>query len=116
MVLVTSPTLKQRANDSDNARAIDREIAVEGPQQQLAFLAVLDVGVPEIELQLSMDIRQMVLGNPKERAFGLLFSVQGCAGDGCVEHELMEVRVVPDSMIDDFVDVFRRMLLDADNA
>ena len=50
VVFVTFPTLEQRANDSNNARAIDREIAVEGSQEQLAFLAVLDVGVPEIEL------------------------------------------------------------------
>ena len=59
VVLVTFPTLEQRANDSDDARAIDLEIPVEGPQQELAFLAVLDVRVPEIELQLSVNIRQL---------------------------------------------------------
>ena len=74
------------------------------------------MGVPEIELQLSVNIRQVELGNSQERAFRLLFGVQGRAGDGRVEHELMEVRVVADGMIDDFIDVFRRMLLDADDA
>src|SRR3989304_3269254 len=116
VVLVTFPTLEQRTNDSDGAGTIDLKIPLEGAQEELAFPAVLDVGVPEIELQLSVNIRQMELGNSKERTFRLLFGVQGRACDGRVEHELMEVRVVADGMIDDFIDVFRRMLLDADDA
>ena len=58
VVLVTFPTLEQRADDSDDARAVDLEIPVEGAQEELAFPAVLDVRVPEIELQLSVNIRQ----------------------------------------------------------
>ena len=56
VILVPLPTLQHRADDADHARTIDLEIPLEGPQQKLAFLAVADVRVPEIELQLSMNI------------------------------------------------------------
>ncbi len=57
VVLVTFPTPEQRADDSDDARTVDLEIPMEGAQEELAFLAVFNVRVPEIELQLSVNIR-----------------------------------------------------------
>ena len=44
------------------------------------------------------------------------FGVQGRAGQGRVEHELVEVRFMPYSVIDHRVDVLRRVVFQADNA
>ena len=42
VVPVAFPTPEQRADDSDHARAIDLEIPMEGAQEELGFLTVLE--------------------------------------------------------------------------
>jgi len=83
VVLVTASKPRNKvADDSNNARTIDLKIPMEGAQEELAFPAVLDVGVPKIELQLSVNIRQVELGNSKERTFCLLFAYKGVPAMG----------------------------------
>ena len=92
------------------------EIALEGAQQELGFLAVLDVRMAVIELQLPVGIGHQGFGIAQQRAVGLVFGVQRRAGNGRVKHELVELGVVADRVIDHFVDVLRRMLFQADDA
>ena len=91
------------------------EIAVEGPQHELAFHAVGDVRMAVVEDQLPVDVAGVELAGVLHQPLGRQLGVQRRAGDRRVEHELVEVGVVAGGVVDRRVDVFRRVVLQADD-
>ena len=71
--------------------------------------------VPIVEDRLAVDVAQLVLALVLHHALGRKLGVQRRAGDGRVEHELVEVGVVPGGVLDGLVDVLRRVVFQADD-
>ena len=105
MVLVVFPAEQSRPNYADDTGAVDIEVPLERPLQEIGFLAVLDVRVLVIEPVLSVGIRQFDFAFVQEGACCLVLGVQRRTGNGRVEHELVELGVVVDGVFDPVVDV-----------
>ena len=116
VVAVASPAGEGSLGDPHDARAVLLEVAGEGPDHQLALAARGQRGVAVVEHGLAVDVGRVDLGVGPHAAGGGELGVQGRAGDRRVEHELVEVRPVPRRVVDDAVDVLRRMFLQADDA
>ena len=68
-----------------------------------------------VEDQLPVDVALLELGRVLHLALGGQLGVQRRAGDRRVEHELVEVGIVPGRMLDRRVDVLRRVVFQADD-
>ena len=69
--------------------------------------------MPVIEPELPVSVGQRTLGLVQHASLGREFRVKRRARQGHVEHELVEVGVVPYGVLDDLVDVLRRVRLRA---
>ena len=68
-----------------------------------------------VEDQLPVDVAEVVLALVLHQALGRKLGVQRRAGDRRVEHELVEVGVVPGGVVDRLVDVLGRVVFQADD-
>jgi len=75
----------------------------------------MDVTVPVIETVLPMGIGCGELGSRKKRSLLLVLLEERGARNGCVEHELMEIGFVRDSIINNLVDILRGVVFHADD-
>ncbi len=82
MVPVAFPSPQHSADNADHAGAVQLEIAVEGPQQELPLPAVLDVGVAEVELQLPVNVRRRHVGPAQQGAAASSSAYKGVPGMG----------------------------------
>ena len=71
--------------------------------------------VPVVEDELPVDVAEVILAGVLHAPLGRQLGVQRRAGDGRVEHELVEIGIVADGVLDGLVDVFRRVVLQADD-
>ena len=115
MVLVPPPAGQRGAHDPHRARTVDAEIAIERPEHDLGRLLVGQVRVAVVEDRLPVDVAEVILAFVLHHALGRQLGVQRRAGDGRVEHELVEVGIVADGVVDRLVDVFRRVVFQADD-
>ena len=81
----------------------------------LAFLAGGDVRMAVVEDELPVNVGQVILAGVLHPSLGRKLGVQRRAGDGRVEHELVEVGVVPGGVLDGLVDILRRVVFQADD-
>ena len=82
---------------------------------EVAFHARGNVRMAIVEDQLPVDVARVALAGRLHPPLGLELGVQRRAGDGRVEHELVEVGVVAGGVVDRLVDVFRRVVFQADD-
>ena len=107
MYLSSVPRLRNRAlqrglADAEQAGAVALEIAGESSVQKTLGIVARNGGVPEVELELPVDIGQVHL--VEQAPFVLHLLIQGRAGHRRVEHELVEVGVVGDGELDLLLD------------
>src|ERR1022692_2515500 len=105
MMAKTLPGAECRPHDPHHAGTIHLEIALERPQQQLRFLALGNVRVAVVEPQLSVDVRNRVIGEIEQPALCLKLCKEWRSGDWGVEHELMEFCRMAHGMLNRFVDI-----------
>ena len=73
------------------------------------------VRVAVVEDELPVNVAGVKFAFVFHHALGRKFRVQRRAGDGRVEHELVEVGIVSGGVVDRRVDVFQGVVLEADD-
>ncbi len=68
---VAIPALQVRADNANQAGAIDREVSMESAQQELRLLTVFDMRMVEVEFKLSVDVRDGNVGWLEHRPVSL---------------------------------------------
>src|ERR1035441_8182098 len=91
MVLVAHPALQRRPANPKQAWPVALEVASERPIQKLLRLVPRDRRMSKIELELSVDVREITLHQP---VFVLHLLIERCAGYRRVQHELVKISVM----------------------
>ena len=115
VILVSFPTRQRGPHHPRQAGAVDIKITLKRLPQQIVFLTLGKVRMTVIELELPVRIGQFVFLFILD---GTLFRELGMkrrAGQGSVEHELMEVGVMAHCVVDCAMDIFRRMFFETDD-
>ncbi len=115
MVLVPFPAGQHGLRHPHQARAVDLEIPLKGPHDEVRLQAVADVRVPVIEERLPVNVGNVVLAFVLHPPLGREFGVQRGAGQRGVEHELVKVGVVVHGVLDHAVDVRGGVALQSDD-
>src|ERR1017187_10233620 len=113
VVLVAQVAGAGGAADAKEAGAVAFEIALECPIQQTGGLLARDGGVLEVESVLAVDIGQV---HVEQAPLPGHLGIERRTGDRGVEHELVQIGLVGEGMLDLFVNVLRRMVFQADDS
>ena len=115
VVAVAKPSLHGRARHAQDARPVGLEIAAERLQQPVCLGPRRQMRVPVGKTQLAVHVGAVLPLRIQQRPLLLVLLEQRRAGHRRVEHELMELRVVADRVLDRFGHVVRSVLLQTDD-
>src|SRR5690242_6668580 len=97
MLAVALPALERRAANPVDARTVPFVVAPERVIEESLRLVARNGRMPEIELVLAVNVREIHIEQP---AFTRHLAIERRSRHWRVQHELMEVRVVLDRVLD----------------
>src|SRR5512142_3392990 len=112
-VFIALPTSQQGAGDAVETRAVQLEIAPEGPIEKAFRVVSRDRRMLEVEFELAVNIGEVNIA--QEAAFFGHLLIKRSTRNRRVEHELVEVGVVGDGVLDFGDDVVWGVMLESDN-
>ncbi len=115
MILIALPAPERDSDQAGQAGTVGLKIPPESLQEKMFLLAVPDVFMPVTEAILAVGVGhgKFILG--KQRPLAAMAFVQGRSRVRHIEHELVKDGVMAHGMIDDGIDIFGAMVVQADN-
>ncbi|OPZ95236.1 MAG: hypothetical protein BWY71_02303 [Planctomycetes bacterium ADurb.Bin412] len=114
-MFVSLSARQRRAKNPQQAGPVYLEIALKCFQQHFRLHAGRNMGMPVVKPVLPVRIGQGALCFVENQSSGFQFPVERGTGKWHVKHELVEVRVVANGVVNGFIDIFRSVVFQADD-